>query len=89
MHWPFPKGKEETGYAYIMTHPGIPCVLWEHYFDDGKKGCIDDLVKLRSAPTPWSCPDAACSDPGSSNCQGLHASLPVLRLCGYPCHNCN
>ena len=88
MHWPFPKGKEETGYAYIMTHPGIPCVLWEHYFDDGKKGCIDDLVKLRSALTPWSCSDAACSDPGSRKC-GSACSRPVLRLCGCPCHKSN
>ena len=47
-HWPFPKGKEETGYAYILTHPGIPCVLWENYFDDGKKDIIDKLIKLRS-----------------------------------------
>jgi hypothetical protein len=25
--WPFPEGAEETGYAYILTHPG-QC-LWE------------------------------------------------------------
>jgi alpha-amylase len=23
----------EQGYAYILTHPGIPCVYWKHYFD--------------------------------------------------------
>lgn len=28
----------EQGYAYILTHPGIPCVYWPHYFDWG-----DDL----------------------------------------------
>ena len=26
-HWPFPHGKWETGYAYIMTHPGMPTVM--------------------------------------------------------------
>ena len=26
-HWPFPQGQEETGYAYILTHPGMPCIL--------------------------------------------------------------
>ena len=20
------------GYAYILTHPGIPCLFWEHNF---------------------------------------------------------
>ncbi len=25
----------EQGYAYILTHPGIPCVYWKHYFDWG------------------------------------------------------
>ena len=48
-HWPFPSGKEETGYAYLMTHPGIPCVLWEHYYDYGKKDVIDKLIDIRSA----------------------------------------
>lgn len=23
----------EQAYAYILTHPGIPCVYWKHYFD--------------------------------------------------------
>ena len=25
----------EQGYAYILTHPGIPSVYWKHYFDWG------------------------------------------------------
>jgi alpha-amylase len=25
----------EQGYAYILTHPGIPCVYWKHYLDCG------------------------------------------------------
>lgn len=25
----------EQAYAYILTHPGIPCVFWKHYFDWG------------------------------------------------------
>jgi alpha-amylase len=23
------------GYAYILTHPGVPCVYWKHYFEWG------------------------------------------------------
>src|SRR5207253_9988988 len=25
----------EQGYAYILTHPGVPSVHWKHYFDWG------------------------------------------------------
>ena len=31
------------GYAYILTHPGIPCLFWEHHFD---WGLADDINKL-------------------------------------------
>ncbi|VTR93323.1 alpha amylase : Alpha amylase catalytic region OS=Methylobacterium nodulans (strain ORS2060 / LMG 21967) GN=Mnod_0201 PE=4 SV=1: Alpha-amylase [Gemmata massiliana] len=27
----------EQGYAYILTHPGVPTVYWKHYFDWGLK----------------------------------------------------
>jgi len=35
-HWPFPHDKVMMGYAYILTHPGTPCVLWDHFFDWGE-----------------------------------------------------
>jgi alpha-amylase len=25
----------EQAYAYILTHPGVPCVFWKHYFEWG------------------------------------------------------
>lgn len=25
----------EQAYAYILTHPGVPCVYWKHYFEWG------------------------------------------------------
>ncbi|KAK9830242.1 hypothetical protein WJX72_010520 [[Myrmecia] bisecta] len=46
-HWPFPSGHEETGYAYIMTHPGMPSVLYEHYFDNGFGDSIKKLIEIR------------------------------------------
>ncbi|KAK9863728.1 hypothetical protein WJX84_007385 [Apatococcus fuscideae] len=46
-HWPFPSGKEPTGYAYILTHPGIPCVMWEHLMDYGHKDVISGLINVR------------------------------------------
>ncbi len=75
-HWPFPGHKaEETGYAYILTHPGMPCIMWEHYFDYGLGGCIKHLVEVRWVVTldypanshhlawsHWQHPDCASTD---------------------------
>ena len=45
--WPFPSDKIMAGYAYIITHPGIPCVYWPHFFDWGLKAPISSLIKIR------------------------------------------
>ena len=45
--WPFPGAKVMQGYAYILTHPGIPMVFWDHYYDWGLKTAIDALIKVR------------------------------------------
>ena len=29
-HWRFPPAHRMVGYAYILTHPGIPCLFWPH-----------------------------------------------------------
>jgi alpha-amylase len=41
----------EMGYAYLMSHPGIPCVFWSHYFDWGAstRQRLDRLIKIRKA----------------------------------------
>ena len=48
-HWPFEMAKVEQGYAYILTHPGTPCVYWPHYFDWGNdlQSKIKTLISLR------------------------------------------
>lgn len=46
-HWPFPSGQVMQGYAYILTHPGIPTVYWPHFFDWGLGGQIEDLIAVR------------------------------------------
>lgn len=45
----FPGGAVETGYAYLMTHPGIPCVFWSHFFDWGEptRRRIERLIQVR------------------------------------------
>jgi alpha-amylase len=39
----------DMGYAYILTHPGLPCVFWPHYFNWGEptRRRIDRLLEVR------------------------------------------
>lgn len=39
----------EQAYAHILTHPGVPCVYWKHYFDWGRdlQGKIAALINAR------------------------------------------
>ncbi len=39
----------EQGYAYILTHPGVPCVYWKHFFDwgDTLRNKITALINAR------------------------------------------
>ena len=49
-HWRFPSGTEMQGYCYILTHPGTPCVFWDHMFEDGWSHLhkpIRDLLAIR------------------------------------------
>ncbi len=46
-HWPFPSNKVMLGYAYILTHPGTPCVFWEHFYDWELKAPIKKLMSAR------------------------------------------
>lgn len=46
-HWPFPGEKVMQGYAYILTHPGIPCIFWEHVYDWNLRDPIKKLVDIR------------------------------------------
>jgi len=52
-HWPFPSDNEKVlqGYAYILTHPGIPMIFWDHYFDWGSlyRDRIQSLINIRKS----------------------------------------
>jgi alpha-amylase len=46
----FPGGDQMVqGYAYILTHPGIPCVFWQDIYDSGSfyEDKIEELIKIR------------------------------------------
>ncbi|XP_020089839.1 alpha-amylase isozyme 3C-like [Ananas comosus] len=45
--WPFPSDKVMQGYAYILTHPGIPSIFYDHLFDWGLKDEISTLAAIR------------------------------------------
>ncbi|GAB4838376.1 hypothetical protein Ancab_027910 [Ancistrocladus abbreviatus] len=45
--WPFPSDKVMQGYAYILTHPGIPSIFCDHFFDWGLKAEIVELTAIR------------------------------------------
>ncbi|GMI83080.1 hypothetical protein HRI_001977300 [Hibiscus trionum] len=44
-HWPFPSNHIMEGYAYILTHPGIPTVFYDHFYDWGDS-IHEQIVKL-------------------------------------------
>ncbi|KAI3875817.1 hypothetical protein MKX03_023740 [Papaver bracteatum] len=46
-HWPFPSSHVMEGYAYLLTHPGIPSVFYDHFCDWGES-IHDEIVKLMS-----------------------------------------
>ncbi|KAJ9522786.1 hypothetical protein QJQ45_019818 [Haematococcus lacustris] len=48
-HWPFPSKHLCEGYVYIMTHPGTPCVFYDHFYQekDNLRGLIIKLCELR------------------------------------------
>ncbi|XP_042381044.1 alpha-amylase isozyme 3A-like [Zingiber officinale] len=46
--WPFPSDKVMQGYAYILTHPGIPSIFYDHMFDWGLGKEIGRLSAIRA-----------------------------------------
>eukprot|EP00887_Chlorella_sp_A99_P004194 scaffold23.g4194.t1 len=46
-HWPFPISHVELGYAYILTHPGVPCLFIEHYLDGRLASTLRELASRR------------------------------------------
>ena len=46
-HWPVPCDKVMQGYAYVLTHPGIPSVYYAHAYNWGLKGAIKAIVDVR------------------------------------------
>ena len=46
-HWPVYCDKVMQGYAYILTHPGVPSLYWAHVYDWQLYNSIQALVNVR------------------------------------------
>mmetsp|Transcript_14347 Transcript_14347/g.38439 ORF Transcript_14347/g.38439 Transcript_14347/m.38439 type:complete len:543 (+) Transcript_14347:41-1669(+) len=46
-HWPFPADKVMQGYAYILTHPGMPTVFFNHVFNWKLHEQLKTLIAIR------------------------------------------
>jgi alpha-amylase len=47
-HWPCPANCLQAAYAYVLTHPGIPCLFGEHVFGRDCGGNNDDSPLRRA-----------------------------------------
>ncbi|MGZ3185092.1 MAG: glucan 1,4-alpha-maltotetraohydrolase domain-containing protein [Telluria sp.] len=47
--WPVPCGSVMEGYAYILSHPGIPTVFYPHIYNWNLKSQIAALIKARKS----------------------------------------
>ncbi len=43
-HWPIDSQDLGTAYVYLLTHPGIPCVSYEHYGTETRDGKGNTIV---------------------------------------------
>ncbi len=46
-HWRFPSSGLEQGYCYVLTHPGTPCIFYDHLEDPQLANTIQRLIALR------------------------------------------
>ncbi|OHD05395.1 MAG: hypothetical protein A2Z98_02475 [Spirochaetes bacterium GWB1_27_13] len=48
-HWKLKDDKVYLAYVYTLTHPGVPCVAWQHFFDEGQtaQDHLKQLISIR------------------------------------------
>jgi len=77
-----------AAYAYILTHPGLPCVFWPHFYDwgpDNKKE-LANLIRIRKTAGIYSTSairiKAARSGFYAAEIDGMNQTV-LLVLAGY------
>ena len=51
-HWYLDPVDIGTAYAFILTHPGYPCVAWQHYFTDAQSGNHSESQYIGGSTVP-------------------------------------
>ena len=69
--WPVPCDKVMEGYAYILTHPGIPTIFFPHIYDWDFKSSIAELTNLRRTAGVTSTSEVNIQEAA----QGLYAAI--------------
>jgi alpha-amylase len=69
--WPAPCGKVMEGYAYILSHPGVPTVFYPHIYNWNLKTPIAALIKARKDAGVTSTSAVAIQQAS----QGLYAAI--------------
>jgi alpha-amylase len=69
--WAVPCGSVMEGYAYILSHPGIPTVFYPHLYNWGLKAQIGALISARKAAGVTSTSAVAIQQAT----QGLYAAI--------------
>ena len=69
-HWALNTNAVGIAYAFILTHPGYPCVAWQHYFTYAESGSYDSeyYSKIKASTTYI----ANNTVPGTSNTYREH-----------------
>ncbi|PHV12497.1 alpha-amylase C-terminal beta-sheet domain-containing protein [Chitinimonas sp. BJB300] len=70
-HWPVPCDKVIQGYAYVLTHPGIPSVYAPHVYQWRLRDAIKALILLRNEQSITSTSEVAIQRAES----GLYAAI--------------
>lgn len=51
-HWFLDPADVGTAYSFILTHPGFPCVAWQHYFTAAESGHAGDPQYIGDTTVP-------------------------------------
>ncbi len=74
-HWPFPEDHLHAGYCYIITHPGSPCIFYDHFIAEGLGQSIRELITVRQKMR-LHCRSKVCALLHASRSYSVLAPLP-------------
>ncbi len=79
-HWPFPSRHLGEAYAYLLTHPGTPCIFYDHFVDGSLGDTVCKLIKIRRSNKINSRSKARASELQPCHCQQSAGLAPIYPL---------